>query len=47
METENGSAARNTGPNDRLGQKAWKYRTAYADAFVTDHVSKARHPSKE
>jgi len=25
METENGSAARNTGPNDRLGQKAWKY----------------------
>ena len=28
-------------------QKAWKYRTAHADAFVTDHVSKARHPRKE
>ena len=28
-------------------QNAWKYRTAHADAFVTDHVSKARHPRKE
>ena len=28
-------------------QKAWEYRDAHADAFVTDHVSKARRPSKE